>query len=128
MMQAQATICPICIDDHQPDRPCKYKDLLDRIVYLSGKVDETKRRNMVSIETDMGPCDFIPLAQANAELEEAEWLIGSMLVAPAVGTVPGDWKERLLRWRYARAAATEEKETEAESNVGAVWTGGEHQG
>lgn len=30
-MQAQARICPTCIDDHASDRACKPQDLIDRI-------------------------------------------------------------------------------------------------
>jgi hypothetical protein len=42
------------------------------------KLAESKRQRLVSIQTDMGPCDFVPLAQAEeekatleAQLEEA---------------------------------------------------------
>ena len=30
-MQAQAHTCSFCFDDHQPDRPCRQVDLLQRI-------------------------------------------------------------------------------------------------
>jgi hypothetical protein len=41
-MQAQSTICPICIDDHQPTRECKTADLLIRIESLRAERDRLK--------------------------------------------------------------------------------------
>ena len=41
-MQAQARICPICVDDHQPDRPCKASDLVERIKSLQLELAEAK--------------------------------------------------------------------------------------
>jgi alkylhydroperoxidase family enzyme len=35
---AQAHICPICIDDHSPDRLCKRRDLIERIERLEAIV------------------------------------------------------------------------------------------
>ena len=42
------------------------------IAILRAELAESKRRNMVSFETDMGPCDFVPRAQADEEIDKIE--------------------------------------------------------
>lgn len=45
-MQTQARICPICIDDHSENRPCKNADLIERILYFTKKTEIlTRQRN-----------------------------------------------------------------------------------
>lgn len=41
-MQAQARICPICIDDHSEDRECYRSDLESRIEVLAAEVRELR--------------------------------------------------------------------------------------
>jgi predicted RNase H-like nuclease (RuvC/YqgF family) len=43
-METQATICPICIDDHQPDRICTRKNLLARIESLRAEIESLRAR------------------------------------------------------------------------------------
>jgi hypothetical protein len=37
---AQAHICPICIDDHSPDRLCKRRDLIERITAIAARISQ----------------------------------------------------------------------------------------
>lgn len=52
--QAQARICPICIDDHSENRPCRNADLIDRIYALEEQLAVTRVAAQHYIE-DRGP-------------------------------------------------------------------------
>ena len=51
--QAQARICPICIDDHSITRPCKNADLISRIQYFTKKVRILKEQRNIELRTNL---------------------------------------------------------------------------
>ncbi len=62
-LQAQSDICPICHDDHWPDRPCKSHDIAIRIATLEAEIARLRKALVWAVKNDVealgiGPVDI----------------------------------------------------------------------